>query len=785
MNTMKLQLLVLATIALSMTLSAQNNLDKGDMYRDMRDYSKAIEIYEEVYQSEPSNQEVCVEIARAYVQMQDYLNASKWYEKVVDETDVTPEWWLEYGDVLKSLRLNAKAKFYYQKYAGTNPEVAQHFVSSCDNSRLEADRAPMYQIKPAPFNSPGMEFGPSIVGDELMFNAFGMSAVTTEARQTSDGVSLNQKNSLNKTATDATDRSSVRQFDPGLKNEGMVTNVRISENGKWVAFNQSDFRSGQRLFDARAGKMSLFVGKVNSDGSWSEVVPFPHNGNGYSTGYPAFSPDGTVMYFASTRPGGYGGWDIYVSFRSNDGWTAPQNLGPVVNTPGNEISPFHGSKRLYFSSDWHQGLGGFDIFMATSNEGQWVNVYPAGAPLNSAKDDLDVIFSSNGQWGYITSNRVGSSGQYDIYRFEILYDEFKLTVMDQEGKTGIQGARITSPDNSFAAVTTDGSGNAVIRTVGMAEAKVVITHPDYRELAMAVNTSMAPNGRYEVFVDRSLEDSGVSQDAPVVASSNDATSNNAATSTAGTTSSSSAMAASSGGTIPSAMQPRNNSAEPEPEVVVTTKTIVVGDPEKTSGTVSEAQESEPVVDNPPVAERPSTPVGQFAVQVAALGKQSSMSKYEILERYGKVMQYPENGMYKIRVGYYRSEADAKNALSGIRKSGYPDAFIVRANPASAVVTDTEPTAPASTPQVVEESKPSMNYMVRLGTYSKPEYFQADKVEHLGRVDSRKSGQYTIMLLTGFDSPEAAEKAREGAVAAGFKDAHIAIEENGTLKRYRG
>ena len=155
-------------------------------------------------------------------------------------------------------------------------------------------------------------------------------------------------------------------------------------------------------------------------------------------------------------------------------------------------------------------------------------------------------------------------------------------------------------------------------------------------------------------------------------------------------------------------------------------------------------------------------IGMYAVQIAAVGSSSTdMRKYDNISTIGTVMQYPENGMYKIRVGYYKDKTQAKNALNSIRASGYPDAFIVTA--------DQQP--------FIEGDEPEpMKYYVRLGTYSKPEYFDESKVAHLGTVSRERNGQFTIMLLGEFDTIESAKKAQSGSAKAGFSDAYV-VDEN--------
>ena len=120
---------------------------------------------------------------------------------------------------------------------------------------------------------------------------------------------------------------------------------------------------------------------------------------------------------------------LYISYRTANGdWTAPENMGTVINTPGNEISPTVNSTNLYFSSDWHNGFGGFDVFKTTSYGETWSDVENLGTCVNSTKDDYNFTLDAEGN-GYFTSNRQGSKGQNDNYKsikLKIKLDQLKL-----------------------------------------------------------------------------------------------------------------------------------------------------------------------------------------------------------------------------------------------------------------------------------------------------------------------------------------------------------------------
>ncbi len=151
--------------------------------------------------------------------------------------------------------------------------------------------------------------------------------------------------------------------------------------------------------------------KVNRPDSWESQ--------------PSLSSDGKVLFFASDRHGGYGGADIWMSEEdANGNWRAPVNLGPNINTKGNERSPFlhTDSKTLYFASAGHAGLGGMDIFYSKMGlDGKWGKPVNIGYPINSENDEVDFFVSLDGATAFFSSNNLDSK-DWNIYSFE-LYEE--------------------------------------------------------------------------------------------------------------------------------------------------------------------------------------------------------------------------------------------------------------------------------------------------------------------------------------------------------------------------
>jgi outer membrane protein OmpA-like peptidoglycan-associated protein/tetratricopeptide (TPR) repeat protein len=143
---------------------------------------------------------------------------------------------------------------------------------------------------------------------------------------------------------------------------------------------------------------------------------------------PSISSDGKTIYFVSDRKGGYGGYDIYRAMKAEDGsWGAVVNLGPMINTSGNEKSPFiHADgKTLYFSSDGWMGLGGYDIFMTKRQEDRlFSKPKNLGYPINSTGDEVGFFVSTDGTTGFFGSNKIRETGGWDLYAFD-LYDKVR------------------------------------------------------------------------------------------------------------------------------------------------------------------------------------------------------------------------------------------------------------------------------------------------------------------------------------------------------------------------
>ena len=195
------------------------------------------------------------------------------------------------------------------------------------------------------------------------------------------------------------------------EHEGMTTLVRDGRKMYFTACNRAEVLGNCDIWEADAkGKkitnLRTLKGHSNSD-QWDSQA--------------SISCDGSKLFFASNREGGFGGTDIWMSEREVDGsWSFPINLGPNVNTSADEEAPFitNDGQTLYFSSTGHLGLGEQDIFMChLDNEGQWGVAFNLGPPVNSSHRELGFFLTADGKTGYFASNRPEGFGGMDIYKF--------------------------------------------------------------------------------------------------------------------------------------------------------------------------------------------------------------------------------------------------------------------------------------------------------------------------------------------------------------------------------
>lgn len=208
----------------------------------------------------------------------------------------------------------------------------------------------------------------------------------------------------------------------------------FSTDGKKIFFTRSNQLNGAPVLDEE-GKIQLQIYEASFNGTnWSNVNILPFNKGNNSYMHPSISPDGEKLYFASNKPNGYGGYDIYFVEKEGNNWSEPINMGPEVNSNGNEGFPFMPPNGvLFFASNGHKGLGAIDLFMIDISSNRWGDLLNLGAPINSSSDDFGITLKDYSS-GFFSTNREGGRGKDDIYAFE---SEFPLTGILMQKKPAV------------------------------------------------------------------------------------------------------------------------------------------------------------------------------------------------------------------------------------------------------------------------------------------------------------------------------------------------------------
>jgi outer membrane protein OmpA-like peptidoglycan-associated protein/tetratricopeptide (TPR) repeat protein len=243
----------------------------------------------------------------------------------------------------------------------------------------------------------------------------------------------------------------------------------ISQDGQWLIFTGCNFPEGY-------GSCDLYISYLTTEG-WST----PENlGNRVNTEFwesaPSLSPDKRDLYFSSGRPDGYGGKDLYVSHRLPNGkWSEPENLGPEINTVGDEVTPFmHADNQtLYFTSNGHIGYGGDDLFLTKKGaKNTWGKPVNLGYPINTIENEGTLVIAADGETAYYASDRSDSRGGLDLYTFRLRKDVrpmrtlwVKGKVYDKKTEKGLPSAVELidlATQNIISKVQTDETGNYLI-----------------------------------------------------------------------------------------------------------------------------------------------------------------------------------------------------------------------------------------------------------------------------------------------------------------------------------
>ncbi len=213
--------------------------------------------------------------------------------------------------------------------------------------------------------------------------------------------------------------SPAKNIGPPINTEYHDADLSITFDGKKILI----YKNVEGV--TRSG--DIYYSTIKEDGSWTTPKPFGNKyiNSSYFESSACLTADEKTLYFVSERErGGFGHGDIYVSHYVNGEWTKPDNLGPVVNSEYDEIGVYihPDGKTLFFSSDGHNTMGGHDIFMTTKkDDGSWTTPINMGYPINTTREEIHFVFTTDRKTAYLSSSRPGGYGKMDIYKVDMRY----------------------------------------------------------------------------------------------------------------------------------------------------------------------------------------------------------------------------------------------------------------------------------------------------------------------------------------------------------------------------
>lgn len=389
-------------------------------------YSKYIDkMAMRLQNAEKLNSDEQLNLADSYLFIGDYVNATEWYEGNVIESSKAA-YKLRYAQALQgSGDCDGAKKWYVAYHLMVNPNINISTIAApCQTSRVEYAfdfDLPFKVHNLREINSEKYDFSPSYYKNGLVFVSNTTEQAVTQNVDVWLGDNFMDLYFTEKQSDNVFSKPVPLSEDLNSKfHEGPLS---FTENGKKIFFTRNDYKNGQRKKN-KEGLTSLKIYSADLvAGVWTNIVELPFNDDNFIVCHPTVSPDGKTLYFAANFSDSRGGLDIYVSHYKKGTWSKPENLGDKINSVNNENFPFyHPNGTLYFASNRPQGLGGIDIYQSASADidGQivWNSAKNLDEPINSSKDDFGFITNLDRTEGYFSSNRSGGLGEDDIYFFK-------------------------------------------------------------------------------------------------------------------------------------------------------------------------------------------------------------------------------------------------------------------------------------------------------------------------------------------------------------------------------
>jgi len=422
-------LFIILLLAAGINTLSFGQIKKIKKQMELYNYSDAVSGIEKSLQKGKNDTvELTLLMAECYRKQNDVQHAREWYKKALNLGTTDTSACFYYAQALRSCGEYDEARTFFLKYLTLVPgdTVSEIMAEYCQLAEGWLISPPAFEIKSATsLNSNESEFGPVFYDDRLWFTS---DRPFSKQNQKSYGWTgndyLHLYFSVPVSVNDLYQGFTRVELAPGLFNKDYHDGpASFSPGSSEVLFNRTlAARDSPKMEINKIRTHLLRIYRSELKGSrWMKAEPFFLNSNEYSVGHPAFSKDGNVLYFVSDMEGGYGGTDLYMCRRTDSSWSQPVNLGPAINTFGNDMFPFEaGNGELYLASDGHPGFGGLDLFVSRMEDSTWLTPQNLGVHVNTSYDDFSLYISNDGQQGIFSSNRPGGAGSDDLYLFRRL-----------------------------------------------------------------------------------------------------------------------------------------------------------------------------------------------------------------------------------------------------------------------------------------------------------------------------------------------------------------------------
>jgi len=416
-------------------------------------FKEAIPLYEKALKQDPYLGEAMARLGLSYYYTNNPKKAEPWFQRVV-QFENFKAYYYNLGLVKVMNKKYESAQKDFQEYAKINAQKANQMLKTCKFALENKEMNEVFEVKNLKaINSKSADYAPTFYNNTVIFSSARSVAIEKNEEVAWTNDAFNQHYKILTTANSQLTAEPLRTY---IGNDINDAPMAYLPKGNMVAITSNNFMDGIRHIEGTGIMMDIYLYRIKSEKEWDrtteEFFTFNANVNSkapYSTGHPCFTNNGTTLYFSSNRPGGFGGYDLYVCYRTANGWTVPKNLGAPINTAGNEMTPFvDGKGNLYFSSDWHAGYGGMDVFVSAKQAYGWGAVVNLGNKVNSSYDDMYYIFDNYSQIGYLSSNRQGGVGNEDIYQVKQVKEvEIRRKLPMEVGDKIVIGERYFRPND--------------------------------------------------------------------------------------------------------------------------------------------------------------------------------------------------------------------------------------------------------------------------------------------------------------------------------------------------